>query len=70
MQPQDINLDFDHGIEQTTDVDEGPRATLIETCMHGKRCLLVIVYIFWLIALGSATAAVYYMHEINEPYYF
>ena len=38
--------------------------------MHGKRCLLFIVYIFWFIALGAATSAVYFMHEINEPYYF
>mmetsp|Transcript_8999 Transcript_8999/g.12265 ORF Transcript_8999/g.12265 Transcript_8999/m.12265 type:complete len:106 (+) Transcript_8999:1711-2028(+) len=37
--------------------------------MKGKRCFLVLVYLFWLVALGLCAGLTSFLSEVNEGNY-
>ena len=61
--PQDIDLDFEHGGETTTEQGEEQRATLMEPCINCKKFFLILIYVFWAFALGLSIAFMFFTTE-------
>ena len=49
--PNDINLDFDHGAETTTEMGEENQVTLVDPRAKCKFFFLAVIYLFWVVAL-------------------
>ena len=69
MQPQDIDLDMRANDSQmTTEATPSRRALTVEKCMYCKKTLLVLVYIFFVLALGVCVSWTAFLHELHEPH--
>lgn len=66
IQPQDINLDFDHGGETETETGEESRATLMEPCVNCKIFFLILIYLFWAFAVALSISFMTFTTEVDE----
>lgn len=62
----DINLDFDHGAETTTEMGDENRVTLVDPHAKCKFFFLTLIYLFWVAALVLTVAYIAESGGVNH----
>lgn len=63
---KEINLEFDHAGEMSTEGDVEPTAALVFERACCKSVLIVVLYVFYLAALSILISFIPFLHELNE----